>query len=141
MKKLRYLLIIMILLVTVGCFKTDKTYEYKAKNTDETIKVTVSDEYKLSEEEPIKVTKGEEELASIIFITKTNYEEVKKLFENKMIVPIEEGKEEKGEYYLYKVGEEFNYIRLIDDSNTGVAMTTKNEEVSKKLMEEIKYSK
>ena len=63
MKKLRYLLIIMILLVTVGCFKTDKTYEYKAKNTDETIKVTVSDEYKLSEEEPIKVTK----LISLIF--------------------------------------------------------------------------
>ena len=55
MKKLRYLLIIMLLLVTVGCFKTDKTYEYKAKNTDETIKVIVSDEYKLSEEEPIKV--------------------------------------------------------------------------------------
>lgn len=141
MKKLRYFLIIMLLLVTVGCFKKDKTYEFKAKNTDEVIKVTISDEYKLSSEEPIKVTKGEEELASIIFITKTNYEEVKKLFDNKMIVPIEVGNKDKGEYYLYKVSEEYNFIRLIDNSNTAVAMTTKSEDVSKKLMEEIKFSK
>lgn len=141
MKKLRYFLIIMLLLVTVGCFKKDKTYEFKAKNTDEVIKVTISDEYKLSSEEPIKVTKGEEELASIIFITKTNYEEVKKLFDNKMIVPIEVGNKDKGEYYLYKVSEEYNFIRLIDNSNTAVAMTTKSEDVSKKLMEDIKFSK
>ncbi len=141
MKKLKYLLIIMLLLVTVGCFKKDKTYEFKAQNTSETIKLTVSNEYKLSEKEPIKVTKGEEELASIIFITKTNYEEVIKLFENKTLVPITQGKNGNNDYYLYKVSEEYNYIMLIDDSNTAVAMTTKSEETSKKLAEEIKFSK
>lgn len=141
MKKLKYLLIIMILLVSVGCFKKDKTYEYKAQNTSETIKLTVKDEYTLSEKEPIKVTKGEEELASIIFITKTNYEEVVKLFDNQTLIPIDKGKKDNNDYYLYKVSEEYNYIMLIDGSETAVAMTTKSEETSKKLMDEIKFAK
>ncbi len=100
MKKIKYLLLISILALTVGCFKSDKEYKYKAANTKEDIKVTINSDYKLSDSEPIKVTKGDEEVASIIFITKTNFDEVKALFADKTLVALKEGKNGNNELYM-----------------------------------------
>lgn len=141
MKKVKYLLLIAIVVLAVGCFKKDKTYEYKSTNTGETIKVSASKDYTLTESEPIKVTKGNDEIASIIFITKENYEEVKKLFDDGTLKPIEQGKKDKNEFYLYKVGEEYNIVIGIDGANTSAAITTKSEEVTKTIADDIKFSK
>ena len=139
MRKIKILLISFILLLTVGCFKSDKTYEFKSTNTGETIKVTISNDYTLSDSEPIKFTKDNEEVASMIFITKENYEELKGLFADKTLVAIEEGSNK--EFYLYKVGEQYNYVTVISDTNTGAAITAKDEEVLKTIKNEIKLSK
>ena len=141
MKKIKYLLLITVVLLTVGCFKSEKTYTYKAANTDEEIKVAIDTDFKLSETEPVKVTKGDEEVASIIFITKTNYEEVKVLLEDKTLNAIKNGKQDNNEYYIYKVKEDYNYVLLIDGSNTGVAITAKSEDMINKIADVIKFSK
>ena len=141
MKKIKYLLLIAVIVLTVGCFKSDKTYEYKSTNTGETIKVTASKDYTLTESEPIKVTKGDEEVATIIFLTKENYEEVKGLFSDGTLKPIDQGKKDKNEYYLYKVSDDYNIIICIDGLNTGAAITTKSEELSKTIADDIKFSK
>ena len=139
MKKVKYLLISLILLLAVGCFKSDKTYEFKSTNTGETIKVTIDKEYTLSDTEPVKITKGEEEVASMIFITKENYDELKGLFTDKTLIALEEGTN--GEYYLYKVSEDFNYVAVINDTKTGVAITAKAEDTLKNIKDAIKFSK
>lgn len=141
MKKIKYLVICLLLLLTVGCFKKDKTYEFKSTNTGETIKVTADSSYTLTEGEPVKVSKDDEEIASIIFITKTNYEEVKVLFENKTLIPIDQGTKDNNEYYSYKVSDDYNYVVLINGTNTAAAITTKSEENSKKIVEDLKFSK
>ena len=139
MRKVKYLLISLVLLLAVGCFKSDKTYEFKSTNTGETIKVTINKDYKLSENEPVKITKNDEEIASMIFITKDNYEELKGLFADKTLIAIEKG--DNDEFYLYKVGEDFNYVTIINDTTTGAAVTAKSEDVIKNIKDVIKFSK
>ena len=139
MRKVKYLLISLVLLLAVGCFKSDKTYEFKSTNTGETIKVTINKDYKLSENEPVKITKDDEEIASMIFITKDNYEELKGLFADKTLIEIEKG--DNDEFYLYKVGEDFNYVTIINDTTTGAAVTAKSEDVIKNIKDVIKFSK
>ncbi len=139
MRKVKYLLISLVLLLAVGCFKSDKTYEFKSTNTGETIKVTINKDYKLSENEPVKITKDDEEIASMIFITKDNYEELKGLFADKTLIAIEKG--DNDEFYLYKVGEDFNYVTIINDTTTGAAVTAKSEDVIKNIKDVIKFSK
>ena len=39
MKNIKYLLLVLLLVLTVGCFKSNKTYNYKTTNTGEDIKV------------------------------------------------------------------------------------------------------
>ena len=141
MKKIKYLLLISILALTVGCFKSDKEYTYKAANTKEDIKVTINSDYKLSDSEPIKVTKGDEEVASIIFITKTNFDEVKALFADKTLVALKEGKNGNNEFYMYKVSEDYNYLIAIDGTTTAAAITAKSEDTINKITEIIKFSK
>lgn len=139
MKKVKLLLISLVLLFAVGCFKNDKTYEFKSTNTGETIKVTIDKDYKLSENEPVKITKEDEEIASMIFITKDNYEELKGLFADKTLIAIEKG--DNDEFYLYKVGEDYNYVTIINDTTTGAAVTAKSEDVIKSIKDVIKFSK
>ncbi len=141
MKKIKYLFLVALLILTVGCFKSDKTYEFKTTNTGENIKVTIDSSYKLSESEPVKITKGDEEVASLIFVTKTNFEEVKKLFDNNTLVAIDKGTKDNAEYFLYKVSDDYNYVILIDGTNSGAAITSKSEDTIKKSIEEIKFSK
>ena len=141
MKKIKYLFLVALLILTVGCFKSDKTYEFKTTNTRENIKVTIDSSYKLSESEPVKITKGDEEVASLIFVTKTNFEEVKALFDNNTLVAIDKGTKDNAEYFLYKVSDDYNYVILIDGTNSGAAITSKNEDTIKKIIEVIKFSK
>ncbi len=141
MKKIKYLFLVALLILTVGCFKSDKTYEFKTTNTGENIKVTIDSSYKLSESEPVKITKGDEEVASLIFVTKTNFEEVKTLFDNNTLVAIDKGTKDNAEYFLYKVSDDYNYVILIDGTNSGAAITSKSEDTIKKIIEEIKFSK
>ena len=140
MKKVKYLIIVLGLVLLVGCGVKEKTYEYTSENTKEKIKVTISDEYTLSESEPIKITKGDEE-ATLIFITKTNFEELKTLFDNKTLVSLDSGKKGDNEYYLYKVNEEYNYVLLINGTETGAALSSKSEDTTKKIAEKISFSK
>lgn len=141
MKKIKYLFLVALLILTVGCFKSDKTYEFKTTNTGENIKVTIDSSYKLSENEPVKITKGDEEVASLIFVTKTNFEEVKTLFDNNTLVAIDKGTKDNAEYFLYKVSDDYNYVILIDGTNSGAAITSKSEDTIKKIIEVIKFSK
>lgn len=141
MKKIKYLFLVALLILTVGCFKSDKTYEFKTTNTGENIKVTIDSSYKLSESEPVKITKGDEEVASLIFVTKTNFEEVKTLFDNNTLVAIDKGTKDNAEYFLYKVSDDYNYVILIDGTNSGAAITSKSEDTIKKIIEVIKFSK
>lgn len=140
MKKIKYLIIALGLILLVGCGAKEKTYEYTSDNTKEKIKVTISDEYTLSEKEPVIIAKDGEE-AKLIFITKTNFEELKKLFDNKTLIAIENGKKGENEYYLYKVNEEYNYVLLINGTETGAALSSKSEETTKKIAEKISFSK
>lgn len=140
MKKIKYLIIALGLILLVGCGAKEKTYEYTSDNTKEKIKVTISDEYNLSEKEPVIIAKDGEE-AKLIFITKTNFEELKKLFDNKTLTAIENGKKGENEYYLYKVNEEYNYVLLINGTETGAALSSKSEETTKKIAEKISFSK
>jgi hypothetical protein len=141
MKKIKYLFLISILVLTVGCFKSGKEYTYKSANTGEDIKVTISKDYSLSTEEPIKVTKNDQEVASIIFITKTNYDEVKALFADKTLVATKEGTKDNNEFYMYKVSDDYNYIVSIDGANTAAAITSKDEGELNKIADTIKFSK
>ncbi len=140
MKKIKYLIIALGLILLVGCGAKEKTYEYTSDNTKEKIKVTISDEYTLSEKEPVIIAKDGEEV-KLIFITKTNFEELKKLFDNKTLIAIENGKKGENEYYLYKVNEEYNYVLLINGTETGAALSSKSEETTKKIAEKISFSK
>ena len=140
MKKIKYLVIALGLILLVGCGAKEKTYEYTSDNTKEKIKVTISDEYTLSEKEPVIIAKDGEEV-KLIFITKTNFEELKKLFDNKTLIAIENGKKGENEYYLYKVNEEYNYVLLINGTETGAALSSKSEETTKKIAEKISFSK
>jgi len=141
MKKIKYLILVALLILTVGCFKSEKTYEFKTTNTGENIKVTIDSSYKLSESEPVKITKDDEEVASLIFVTKTNFEEVKALFDNNTLVAIDKGTKDNAEYFLYKVSDDYNYVILIDGTNSGAAITSKSEDTIKKIIEVIKFSK
>lgn len=140
MKKLKYLIIVLGLVLLVGCGVKEKTYEYTSDNTKEKIKVTISEEYTLTDSEPVKITKGDEE-ATLIFITKTNFEELKALFDNKTLVALDNGKNGDNEYYLYKVNEEYNYVLLINGTETGAALSSKSEDTTKKIAEKISFSK
>ena len=140
MKKLKYVVICLLLVLVVGCGK-EKKYEYTSENTKEKVVVTVKGDYTLSDKEPVKVMSGEEEKATIIFITKENYDQLKELFNNKTLIAMEEGKKGSNEYYLYKVSDDYNFVLLINDSNTGVALTSKSEETTKKLADELSFSK
>ena len=141
MKNIKYLLLVLLLVLTVGCFKSNKTYNYKTTNTGEDIKVTIDSSYVLSDSEPVKITKDEKEVGSFIFITKTNFEEVKKLFEDNTLIAINQGTKNNVDYFLYKVSEDYNYITLIDGTNSGVAITCKSEETIRSIIDTIEFSK
>ena len=140
MKKIKYLVAVLLLVLVVGCGKKATTYEFTSENTKEKIKVTISEYTLVEKEQVIRVMNGETEEAKIIFITKTNYDELKTLLDNKTIIPIESGKKDSSDY-LYKVSEEYDYVAMIKDSESGVAISSKSEETIRKIIDVISFSK
>lgn len=122
------LIILLICIILTGC-ESYKKILFKVQ-TGDNIEITLNtnDNYDISYKSPIEFNKDNNLIAYGIFITIDTYNEYIDSINSDII--IEKNSNNNIEYIFYKNDNEYNYIIKIKNSNTGLIITSSEEEIS-----------
>lgn len=136
LKSISCLLIVVMLFIT-GCgnSKTTVSYTYKVETGDNiTISLTTNDGYELTSDIPFVISKDKQELSQGTFISAeyyTTYVDSVKNDENAEI--IDEGTKSGYNYVMWNYNDsEFDYVVMINGTNTGILIGNNVSEESAK---------
>lgn len=140
MKKIFISLIIsaLTLFALTGCTaSTYMSYKYEVETGDDiTVKLNTTDGYKMNSETPIKITKDDTAVCQAIFITLDTYnsydQEIIPNDENSEIYETKTKDNLTYTFYTYN-NEEFNYLAKLNNSNTGVILSSSNSKADAEL--------
>lgn len=132
-------LIVITVMALVGCkTTTSKSYTYSVETGDEIVlKLDTSGDYDITYEIPFKITKGEESLSQGTFIKGEAYSiYVESIDDEPQAEVIDSGTKGECEFTMWKFNAadhtEYNYVILINNSNTGVLLANDVSEESAK---------
>lgn len=130
-------LIVVVMLFVTGCgnSKTTVSYTYKVETGDNiTISLTTNDGYELTSDIPFVISKDKKELSQGIFISAeyfTTY--VDSVKNNEKAEIIDEGTKSDCSYVMWNYNDsEFNYVVMINGTNTGMLIANNISEESAK---------
>lgn len=129
------LMTVMLLFTGCGDSKTSLSYTYNVETGDEVvISINTADGYSLSTDVPFTISKDKEELSQGTFITAEYYSAyVNSVKSDDSAKIIDEGTKGKCNYVMWNYNDsEYNYVIMIEGTNTGVLLGNNVSEKSAK---------
>lgn len=130
-------LIVVVMLFVTGCgdSKTTVSYTYKVETGDNIkISLTTNDGYKLTSDIPFVITKDKKELSQGTFISAEYYTAyVDSVKNDEKAEIIDEGTKSDCSYVMWNYNDsEFDYVVMINGTNTGILIANNISEESAK---------
>ncbi len=143
MKKVTAVICIFMLMLSciTGCKRASgetnnyKAYTFAVETGDNVIvKLNISDKYDITSKIPFEVSKDGEVQSQGVFITAKDYDAyVESVSKDEKAKIIDSGKKDSCEYLMWNYNNtEFNYVILIENSNTGIVLGNNVSEKSAK---------
>lgn len=129
------LLVVMLFVTGCGNSKTTISYTYKVETGDNiTISLTTNDGYNLTSDTPFVISKDNEELSQGTFISAEYYDAyIDSVKNDDKAEIIDEGTKTNCSYVMWNyANSEFNYVVMINGTNTGLLIANNVSEESAK---------